>query len=215
MDRAQVIREVLSAAIHESAFLPVARANHAPTTATAIIEAASDHGALLYRRGDRIVARPPGLVPDELRERIREHKAELLPLLPAAPGGCDGPPDRPLAKEGFEGTARWVFRLRRIVDAPGQPSSLLLWLYAFGLEVYRFGDRVHFYETDGPVSPYIWEAIACCIKELRTLLPDCEDRRGLIALLRAAEHRGDKFVAGYALDGLRKNGGSVGHGSAD
>jgi len=52
------------------------------TAAHALLAEVHRRGAVAYRVGDRLRIRPAAAVPPELVERLRQHKAELMPLVP-------------------------------------------------------------------------------------------------------------------------------------
>lgn len=60
-------------------------------TPEAVLAEVHRRGAIAYRTGDTIRLRPASVLPAELIEAVRQHKAELLPLV------ADRPPERPPA----------------------------------------------------------------------------------------------------------------------
>jgi len=57
---------------------------------TAILDELRARGAVAYRRGGDVRMRPARAITPELLERVKRHKAELLPLLPDAPPATHG-----------------------------------------------------------------------------------------------------------------------------
>jgi hypothetical protein len=57
------------------------------TLAQILLRESARFGIHVSRRGDRLILTPPGKCPDDLRELLREHKAQILDLLEAEEAG--------------------------------------------------------------------------------------------------------------------------------
>lgn len=82
-------------------------------TPAGVLEEIRRRGAIAYRAGDTIRLRPASVLPPELIDAVRQHKTELLPLVPTA--NADAP-----------STGAWRVVVDRDEPAPG-PIRLNAW----------------------------------------------------------------------------------------
>lgn len=88
------------------------------TPAAALIAEAAEAGVRIYRAGDRLRLRAPGPPDDDLRRRIREAAADLLPLVPPLP---------PNSTTSADPALRWrIEAMRRQLPPYSRPMPLLL-----------------------------------------------------------------------------------------
>jgi hypothetical protein len=80
-------------------------------TPTAVLAEIRRRGAVAYRVGDMIRLRPASVLPAELVDAVRQHKAALMPLVPGYSRDCDpafADVDAYLIKSRLLGETLWM-----------------------------------------------------------------------------------------------------------
>ena len=88
--------------------------------ANAVLNRLSELGVTARAEGGMVLIQPASKVPPELKDAVRENKAEILALLDGPVGDGQAPPlDRPPKTEQ---------ELRRLIDYLDDPANFSRWL---------------------------------------------------------------------------------------
>ena len=88
--------------------------------ANAVLNRLSELGVTARAEGGMVLIQPASKVPPELKDAVRENKAEILALLDGPVGDGQAPPlDRPPESE---------MELRRLMDHTAHPENFTRWL---------------------------------------------------------------------------------------